>query len=291
MFFNKNIFSSPVQYLKLEAKRTISIFFSKQLASGVSALNIEIEDTLLYKPKTRENRIIYEQILFRIHQYLGDQPQDVLKSVADEVLAELKIDNKKDADKKTEVEAMIGKMTNEAFSELLNFSKQITDYVGEIEENVDRLEEEMRVAFVFDEEAKDDEEGEEGDEEGENKIKDYDSEEEDDKNNENNEEKVIMAMKSDDDAETDVINDKYNLEVSQIDAYWLQTELNKNFNDPLAAQRVENEIMKVLNVTHDIECENKLVMLLSHEKFDLIKLILRNRFKLYYCTRLGRAQV
>lgn len=291
MFFNKNIFSSPVQYLKLEAKRTISIFFSKQLASGVSALNIEIEDTLLYKPKTRENRIIYEQILFRIHQYLGDQPQDVLKSVADEVLAELKIDNKKDADKKTEVEAMIGKMTNEAFSELLNFSKQITDYVGEIEENIDRLEEEMRVAFVFDEEAKDDEEGEEGDEEGENKIKDYDSEEEDDKNNENNEEKVIMAMKSDDDAETDVINDKYNLEVSQIDAYWLQTELNKNFNDPLAAQRVENEIMKVLNVTHDIECENKLVMLLSHEKFDLIKLILRNRFKLYYCTRLGRAQV
>jgi pre-mRNA-splicing helicase BRR2 len=88
-----------------------------------------------------------------------------------------------------------------------------------------------------------------------------------------------------------VINDKYNLEVSQIDAYWLQTELNKNFNDPLMAQKMEIEIMKVLCVTHDIECENKLVNLLSHEKFDLIKLLLKNRFKLYFCTRLGRAQV
>lgn len=255
-------------------------------------MNIEIEDALLYKPKTKENRLIYEQILGRIHQYLGDQPQDVLKSVADEVLAELKIDNKKDLEKKTEIEAMIGKLSSESFSELLNLSKQITDYVGEIEENVDKLEEEMRVAFVFDEEGiKDEDEEDDEDEENQNKLKDFESDDEEEKNNENNEEKVIMAMKNEDEVETDVINDKFSLEVSQIDAYWLQTQLNKNFNDPLVAQKIEHEIMKILNVAHDIECENKLVMLLSHEKFDLIKLILKNRFKLYYCTRLGRAQV
>ena len=40
--------------------------------------------------------MLYEQILSRIHHCLGDEPQEVLKSVTDEVLAELKIDNKKD---------------------------------------------------------------------------------------------------------------------------------------------------------------------------------------------------
>ena len=251
-------------------------------------MNVEIEDNLLYKPKTKENRLIYEQILSRIHQFVGDEPQDVLKSVTDEVLAELKIDNKKDTEKKTEIEAMIGKISPDVFSELLNLSKQITDYVGDLEENIDRLEEEMRVAFVLDEEGlKDDDEV---DEEEENKIKDYESDDEEEKDNEK-EEKVIMTLKNDDEIDMEVIADKYNLEVSQIDAYWLQTELNKNFNDPLMAQKLEIEIMKVLSVAHDIECENKLVMLLSHEKFDLIKLLLKNRFKLYFCTRLGRAQV
>lgn len=252
-------------------------------------MNVEIEDDLLYKPKTKENRLIYEQILSRIHQCIGDEPQEVLKSVTNEVLAELKIDNKKDTDKKNEIEAMIGKISNDVFSELLNFSKQINDYVGDPEENIDKLEEEMRVAFVFDEEGVKDEE--EGDDEEDNKIKDYESDEEEAKENENNEEKVIMTLKDDEEGETDVMNDKYNLEMSQIDAYWLQTELNKNFNDPLMAQKLEIEIMKVLNVPHDIECENKLVMLLSHERFDLIKLLLKNRFKLYFGTRLGRAQV
>ena len=150
-------------------------------------------------------------------------------------------------------------------------------------------EEEMRVAFVFDEDGiKDDDEG---DEDEDNKIKDYESDEEEEKDIENNEEKVIMTLKDDEEGDTEVMNDKYNLEVSQIGAYWLQTELNKNFNDPLMAQKLEIEIMKVLNVSHDIECENKLVLLLSHERFDLIKLLLKNRFKIYFCTRLERAQV
>ena len=50
---------------------------------------------------------------------------------------------------------------------------------------------------------------------------------------------------------------------------------------------MEQEVMKILNHSNDIECENKLVMLLNYEKFDLIKLLLKNRHKIYYCTRLG----
>lgn len=48
--------------------------------------------------------------------------------------------------------------------------------------------------------------------------------------------------------------------------------------------------MKILCIPNDIECENKLVMLLGYDKFDLIKLLLNNRYKIYYCTRLGQAQ-
>jgi pre-mRNA-splicing helicase BRR2 len=50
---------------------------------------------------------------------------------------------------------------------------------------------------------------------------------------------------------------------------------------------METEIMKILNVENDTECENKLVMLLNTDKFELIKLLIKNRHKIFYCTRLG----
>ena len=48
--------------------------------------------------------------------------------------------------------------------------------------------------------------------------------------------------------------------------------------------------MKILNSNNDIECENRLVKLLNYDKFDLIKLLLKNRTKIYFCTKLGQAQ-
>lgn len=249
-------------------------------------MNVDIEDNLLYKPKTKENRLLYEQILSKIHICLGDESQEVLKSVTDEVLAELKIDNKKDIEKKVEIEAMIGKITTEFFSELLNLSKQINDYAPEAEENVDKLEEEMRVAFVFDEDGNKDEEDSE-----ENNVKDYESEDDNENELKEGDIKAIKTLKNNDESMEDSIIDKYNIEVSQLEPYWLQTELNKHFNDPVVAQRLEQEIMKALISSNDIECENRLVGLLTHTKFELIKLLLKNRHKIYYCTKLGRSQV
>ena len=63
-------------------------------------LSTKIEDSLIYKPKTKENRIIYEQIIAKVHRILEDVPQDVLKSYTDEVIAVLKTEDKKDAEKK-----------------------------------------------------------------------------------------------------------------------------------------------------------------------------------------------
>ncbi len=48
-----------------------------------------------YRPRTQETRAAYEAILSFIREQFGDQPQDVLKGAADEILAVLKDDKKR----------------------------------------------------------------------------------------------------------------------------------------------------------------------------------------------------
>jgi pre-mRNA-splicing helicase BRR2 len=52
----------------------------------------------------------------------------------DEILAVLKNESTKETDKRLEIESVIGKITNEFFSDLLLNSKAITDYNPEVEE-------------------------------------------------------------------------------------------------------------------------------------------------------------
>lgn len=48
-----------------------------------------------YRPRTQETRAAYEAVLAFIREQFGDQPQDVLKGAAEEVLAVLKDDRKR----------------------------------------------------------------------------------------------------------------------------------------------------------------------------------------------------
>ena len=48
-----------------------------------------------YRPRTQETRAAYEAVLSFIREQFGDQPQDVLKGAADEILAVLKDDRKR----------------------------------------------------------------------------------------------------------------------------------------------------------------------------------------------------
>ena len=54
---------------------------------------LEVEAQGVYRPKTRETRAAYEAMLSFIQGKVGDQPADVLRGAADEVLATLKNDN------------------------------------------------------------------------------------------------------------------------------------------------------------------------------------------------------
>lgn len=124
---------------------------------------------LTYRPRTAETREVYELMLATVHQALGDQANDIVRSAADTVLETLKNDSLKDFDKKKEIEELLGSLPNDTFSQLINLSKKITDYGIDENDAVDpdierkdaEIDEEMGVAVVFDEE-----EQEEDDDEG-----------------------------------------------------------------------------------------------------------------------------
>jgi pre-mRNA-splicing helicase BRR2 len=82
--------------------------------------------------------------------------------------------------------------------------------------------------------------------------------------------------------------------VQDIDAYWLQRKISQAYGDgdidAQQSQKLAEDILKIIAEGDDRDVENRLVMLLDYEKFDLIKLLLRNRLKIVWCTRLARAE-
>jgi hypothetical protein len=53
---------------------------------------LDIDTAGLYRPRTKETQEAYEALLSVIQAQFGDQPQDILRGAADEVLATLKND-------------------------------------------------------------------------------------------------------------------------------------------------------------------------------------------------------
>ena len=88
-------------------------------------------------------------------------------------------------------------------------------------------------------------------------------------------------------------NDSENIDVHTVDAHWLQRHLSKYYSDANISSKLAEEILSIL--LHSIQtnderiCENKLVLLLEFDKFELIKLLIKNRYKIYYCTKLKQA--
>ena len=98
---------------------------------------------------------------------------------------------------------------------------------------------------------------------------------------------VTLTGAADDDIQE---KDKLDLDVKDIDAHWLQRELGKFYEDANVSQKLADDVLQLLKIKDERGCENKLVMLLDFDKFDFIKLLLRNRSKIMYCTRLKQAQ-
>ncbi len=124
---------------------------------------------LTYRPSTTQTREVYELILSTVHQAVGDQASDIVRSDADMVLEALKDESLRDFDKKKQIEEVLGSVSLDMFSQLVNLSKKITDYGADDEaaedpdaERNERDIDEDGVAVVFDEEEQEEEEEEEG---------------------------------------------------------------------------------------------------------------------------------
>ncbi|KAK9818381.1 hypothetical protein WJX72_011703 [[Myrmecia] bisecta] len=260
----------------------------KTRKTGQTTSVMDLDTAGNYRPLTKETRDAYEGLLAVIRRQFGDQPQDVLKGAADEILAVLKDDHKKDPDKHKEVEGLLGSVPDKEFADLVALGKLITDYSNEGEaapEAGDTLDDDIGVAVEF--EGEDEEEDE----------SDVDEVVEDD-GDEDAEEGVprttgldISGM----DVEAGEEAREEGVHVAEIDAYWLQRQIAKAFGegklDAAQAQTLAEEVFNTLQErTDDRDVENKLVMLLEYEKFDLVKLLLKNRLKIVWCMRLKRAE-
>eukprot|EP00013_Stygamoeba_regulata_P021979 CAMPEP_0177658990 /NCGR_PEP_ID=MMETSP0447-20121125/17182_1 /TAXON_ID=0 /ORGANISM="Stygamoeba regulata, Strain BSH-02190019" /LENGTH=419 /DNA_ID=CAMNT_0019163787 /DNA_START=53 /DNA_END=1309 /DNA_ORIENTATION=+ len=293
-----------------------------------SVLDTEISD-LRYVPKTRETRAAYEQLLAAVQAKLGDQPQDVLLGCGDEVLALLKDQRLNDPRRQAQLESLLGQLNVEEFAHLVRLGKAVVDYApgdsaqddagGPMSLGDDALDNAEEIAVVFDEGSSDDEDqlvtvvGDSSDDEDEDEtagLADTEASQrlalargpgqEDEDEDEDAEQDADGVSPMDQGGETTLDEGKRGemaggaggvLQVRHVDGFWLQRQLAKFFKeDSVAAQQMADRVLEVLQLSDDRECENRLVQLLDYHRFDFIKLLLRNRALVLYCTLHGQAQ-
>ncbi|KAL7083867.1 hypothetical protein ACP275_14G188400 [Erythranthe tilingii] len=243
----------------------------------------------VYQPKTKETRAAYEAMLSAIQQQLGGQPLNIVSGAADEILAVLKNDNLKNPDKKEEIEKLLNPIPVATFDELVQIGRLVTDYYHDAgDAAVDRddvLDDDVGVAVEF-------EEDEEEEEESDLDMVPEDEEDDDDVAEVDGSGAMQMGGGMDDDEEHEA-NEGMTLNVQDIDAYWLQRKISQAYDqniDPQQSQKLAEEVLKILAEGDDREVENKLLVHLQFENFNLIKYLLRNRLKVVWCTRLARAE-
>ncbi|KAI6134777.1 putative RNA helicase [Pisolithus croceorrhizus] len=254
---------------------------------------------LRYRPRTAETREVYELMLAAVHQALGDQANDIVRSATDTILETLKNESLRDFDKKKEIEEIMGSTSNDSFAQLVALSKKITDYGAEEETMADPdmekretgIDDEIGVAVVFDEEEQEDEE-DEGYE-----VRD----ESDDEEAEETEESSQRAEEEADGGEDLIIGrsastpskaeaDKDIVSPHAIDGFWLQRQISEVFPDPVTTADKAASVFGVLDSESSLrDCENQLMELFDYQNFNVITRFLKNRDVIVWCTKLIRS--
>ncbi|OZJ03702.1 hypothetical protein BZG36_03306 [Bifiguratus adelaidae] len=300
----------------IERKRRRAEEASANRAYGYSSVLAATNDFegLNYRPRTKETRATYELLLSFVHEYLGDQAQDVIRSAADDVLETLKTDTLKDFDKKNTIESVLGDIPSEKFAQLVNLGKRITDYdvddakkmdVDGDGERIGEIDDELGVAVVFDE----DEDEVDGEEEG-YEVRDEEEEDAEDAVEapldgiDGAAEEAEEAVDEEDgfvsvapggrgSAKSKRLTDADDATISphDIDAFYLQRTIASYYSDPHAAQEKTSEALGIMEneslTTRD--CENELMALFDYDKFEVVRLLTHNREIIVWCTKLARA--
>jgi len=243
-------------------------------------------DNLGYTPKTRESKAAYEEILTFVSKSLGDQSTDIIRGAADETIALLKDDTLRDSDRQKEIGKILSALNADKFNKLVNLGKRITDFYSTEKVEDDggevKMDEDMGVSVVVDDDF-------EGAKVSYEEVNDSDSEDEDTGVEAYGSGGMLRGEEADRDMLTEE-DSKYYISVHDIDAHWLQRQVSKFYTDANLSSKAAEEILTILRISDERSCENKLVVLLDFDKFEFIKLLLKNRVKIYYCSRIKQAQ-
>ncbi|GMF46792.1 unnamed protein product [Phytophthora fragariaefolia] len=245
-----------------------------------------------YRPRSAASRDAYESILGVVARRLGAQPGELLAGAAEELLAIAKSDAYRDDEKLREAQKLLKGLQPHEFAQLVALAKRVTDFTPDAAaataaaESDAEVDKDMGVAVVFDDDDDEDEDASDLDE-----VRDDDDDDDEEEDGKSHAGRQAMRIKDgyDDDDDDDA---KYRLDVHAIDAFWLQRELSKFYKDAEVSAKLAEDVLAILKEAgSDLSaCENRLVLLLDYDKFDFIKLLLENRAKVLYCTRLKQAQ-
>ena len=228
-----------------EEKRARKKLKWEVFAQESSILTAQLEN-LNYTPKTKITRNA-SRMLSEVHKILGDVPEDILRSAADEVISTLKDVDMKASDKQKSSLLMRNKLFDVAGSKLVAIGKRLTDFKA-AEDKMDVNEEQRRkpstmrwvslsclmirmtrmrmiracTRFVT-------------------RCR---------RMRTSAETKSGNALKGGDVAgESDDEDDENDLNPNDIDAHWLQRELNNYYKDANLSQKLSEEVRTVLHVT------------------------------------------
>lgn len=168
----------------------------------------------------------------------------------------------------------------------VNIGAKITDYRLGGDKEEEKMDEQLGVPVVFEEE---EEEEEDNIDEIKDEYSDDDRDEED--KLETARDHALVSKSLDNDMDDEEEADKDDLDVHVIDAFWLQRELNTFYSDAIKSQKFADDVFSLLSSQDsDGAVENRLVQLLDYDKFSFVKILLKNRLKIVYCTRLKQAK-
>jgi pre-mRNA-splicing helicase BRR2 len=299
----------------------------KDIVAAAEDLGLDAGD-VRYAPRTQVSQKAYECLLSFVMAKMGDRPRDVLRDAAEEILRVLKDQALREAERKRAAEMILAeRMDDDEYARLSTFGRQIKDFGedaadgggtgfgGEGEDGVvDEVE--QGVAVVFDDEEEDvDEMGAGGgldDPVYVDQVLDADNASSDDADvaggadlgrgdevEEGADEDEDMAAS---DAEFDMFAEANGIEGGSaafepaldphdVDGFWLQRQLSPHYADASECQAVAGRVFSVLcDASDDRGLENRLVDLLDYDKFDLVKLFIKQREMIIFCMRRARAR-
>ena len=252
-------------------------------ASATTGILGASDDLDLISAQDQESQAAYEEMLAKF-KYFEEINLETSFMGSRGNLFILKDDNLRDPDRQKEIAEVIGKVDTETFTSLVNLAKRMTDFgtSGDMEGGGNEdMQDDEGVAVVFDD-----------DDESDGDRLEEESDEEDEEVDEGDEGRGISSSFS---SGAGTVGDEGaasggGLAARDVDAHWLQRKLAVYYTDATKAVSLAKEVLSALQLGDERACENALVGLLDYDKFDLVKLLLSNRTKIQYCTRLRQAQ-